>query len=224
MFDFKALFNAWRGAGLVNEMFKEFQEMMDDGGKMFKGVCDAMSGRDGAEAVRENLRGLDKEINRTQRDIRRKVVEHLTLNPASDVPACLVLMSIVKDAERLGDYAQDLYKAWQLAPEAVKLPKYAPMLAQLQDEVGKFMADTRQALATSDEKLANDVMDRERSVKALADAMLAEVTRDQMSPAEAVSLAVISRYLRRLAAHTANIASSVVNPVEWLDYKSKKPK
>jgi phosphate uptake regulator len=53
--------------------------------------------------------------------------------------------------------------------------------------------------------------------------MLLFLTRDTLSSDKTVALAIISRYLRRLTAHTANIASSVTNPIEWLDYKSKKP-
>jgi phosphate uptake regulator len=158
MLGFKALLDAWRGREVVSETFGRSQQMLEDAGAIFRIACDAMTGRMAPDSAREEIKALDKQINRTQRDIRRMIVEHLVANPGTDVPACLVLMSIVKDAERLGDYARDMFYAWSTCPQATGEAKYASMLAAIQADVAAMMQDARKALGESDETLANDVM------------------------------------------------------------------
>ena len=56
----------------------------------------------------------DREVNKLQRTIRKKVVAHMSVaGNRTDVPYCLLLMSLVKDVERLGDYAKNLSENYQ---------------------------------------------------------------------------------------------------------------
>ncbi len=222
MFNFKALLEAWRAEGLISQMYREFQEMLDRSSEMFAITRKTLAGEHDVDSVWQEVRQRDKDINRTQRLIRRQVVEHLTVEAGVDVPACLVLMSIVKDAERLGDYMGYLFKVARICPDAAKTQGFADEIARLEDEVARMMADAKKALADSDENLARDVMAREDTVKNGCDTMLEKVSKAaELPPERIVAVTLISRYLRRLVGHTANIASSVVNPVERLDYKPK---
>jgi phosphate uptake regulator len=220
MFDFTALIKAWRGEGLVSRMFKDFQEMLGGVVEMLSITCSALNGG-ATEEAREKMRALDKEVNKAERKIRRQIVEHLTVRTGVDVEASLVLMSIVKDAERLGDYARNVFAAAGQFPGALSQPRYATAIEGLTGQVEGLLADTRKAIAESDEDLATRVMEREGAVKAAADALLREVSADTLPSSQTVTLTLMAWYFRRLAAHTANIASSVVNPVEWLDYKAR---
>lgn len=223
MFDFKQLFNAWRGQGLVSEMFGQFQEMLENAASMLKIVRRVLSGSAEPSTVEGELRSLDKAINNSQQTIRRQILEHLSVNPGVDVPASLVLMSIVKDAERLGDYARDLFRTTRISGDAAQTAPYSPVIAQLSDEVERLLADTQKALADSDEALATDVMGRESGIKSICDKMLTDVAAGGLPADKTTALAVISRYFRRITAHTANIASSVINPIDRLDYQPKGP-
>lgn len=224
MFGFKALIDAWRGKGLVPEMFDEFQDMLKNSAMMLKVASDALAGNVEQDKARAEMRARDKQINRIQRGIRRGVVEHMVYNPGVDVAASLVLMSIVKDAERLGDYARALYEAGDISAGVVSTPGYAEAIKDIEDGIEGLIYDAAKALQDSDEALARDVMAREDSLKAKCDDILARVAADRLPGDKTAALAVISRYLRRMTAHTANIASSVTNPVEWLDYKPKEGK
>lgn len=221
MFNFKGILEAWRAEGLVTQMYEEFEEMLALATSMLAKVRSTLCGEVRAEDAREEIRAQDKQINRTQRLIRRQLVEHLSVAAGVDVPACLILMSIVKDAERLGDYAGYLFKIAHICPDATRTEGFASEIDRLWDELDSMMADGWKALAESDEALSRDVMTRENPIKDGCDAMLAKVAQAELPPARIVALTLISRYLRRIAGHTANIASSVVNPVERLDYKPK---
>lgn len=221
MFDFKRLIAAWRAEGLVSEMYREFEGMLDGVIGMYDEAARVLAGEVSPDDVRRDMRAKDKEINRTQRKIRRQLVEHLSIQPGADVPACLILMSIVKDAERLGDYLGYLLKVGYICPDVAKTEGFAEAMAGLEGRVGELLADGRRALAESDEDLARDVMAREDAIKKECDAMLEQVAKAQLPSERIVAVTLVSRYLRRLVGHTANIASSVINPVERLDYKPK---
>ena len=64
----------------------------------------------GRRDVRTPLYERDVAVNELERSIRRKVLRHLTVNPGHDVAICLALMSVAKDAERIGDYCKNVFE------------------------------------------------------------------------------------------------------------------
>lgn len=221
MFNFKALLEAWRSEGLIAEMYGEFEQMLDLSAEIFETARKVLAGEVSPESVAEEVRGRDKQINRLQRLIRRQVVEHLAMHAGADVTACLILMSIVKDAERLGDYGRDLFSVSYICPGATRTEGFTDRVSRLENRVAELMGDSRKALAESDEELARDVMGRESGMKAECDAIIEALVEAGLPTERTIALTLVSHYLRRLTAHTANIASGVINPVERLDYKPK---
>jgi phosphate uptake regulator len=58
----------------------------------------------------------DETINVGERMVRRMVAQHLTINPEQDLPSSLVLISIVHDVERIGDYTKGLIELSRFRP------------------------------------------------------------------------------------------------------------
>ena len=59
--------------------------------------------------ARTDLYQHDVRLNQLERKIRKQVVAHLSMSGNQlDVPYSLLLMSLVKDVERIGDYAKNL--------------------------------------------------------------------------------------------------------------------
>ena len=52
-----------------------------------------------------------------ERDVRRKVMTHLSLGNTSDLTAGLVLISIVIDIERIGDYSKNIHDLATVHPD-----------------------------------------------------------------------------------------------------------
>ena len=94
----KQLIEAWRGRDLLSRMLDEFRGMLADAEWMFRTVGDVLDRRQKPEDVHDKFFALDQAINALEKDIRRRIVEHLSLRGDADVPACLVMMSVVKDA------------------------------------------------------------------------------------------------------------------------------
>ena len=115
MFDW---FKSEGGTGSVGlqRMRTDFGQMLDSGRHMFDTASNAFLGGTDLEVIREDLFATDKRINRGERQIRRELVVHASVHGATEFPPCLVLMSIVKDAERVGDYGKNLFDLAELTP------------------------------------------------------------------------------------------------------------
>ena len=84
------------------EMFQLTRKMTVSAGEML------FSGRAAPES-RTSVYQKDIQVNYLQRAIRKRVVSHLSIpGNTADVPYCLLLMTLVKDVERLGDYSKNL--------------------------------------------------------------------------------------------------------------------
>ncbi|NQT22850.1 MAG: PhoU domain-containing protein, partial [Candidatus Omnitrophica bacterium] len=104
---FDNLLAFWRGKDFLKGVLQEFEKMLTDTEDMFRRVCSQMLESKADGELKEEIYRIDKEVNRLEKDIRTRIVAHLSIQGNVDLPASLVLMSVVKDAERLGDYAKN---------------------------------------------------------------------------------------------------------------------
>ena len=55
------------------------------------------------------MKKRDKEINNYQKEVRKKVITHFSISRnIEDFPSGMVLLSIIIDVERLGDYTKNI--------------------------------------------------------------------------------------------------------------------
>ena len=84
--------------------------MLQDGRHIFDAASNALLGGTDTEVIREDLYTTDRRINHTERKIRRALVVHGSVHGRSTFSSLLVMMSVAKDAERVGDYAKNLFE------------------------------------------------------------------------------------------------------------------
>ncbi|MFH0964118.1 MAG: PhoU domain-containing protein [Planctomycetota bacterium] len=99
----RELIEAWKGQDLQSRMLDEFDEMLAAAQWIFEQASAALLGEEGAEGVRDEIALRDRKIKELEARIRKQIIEHLTIRPGKDVTGCLIMMSVVKDAERIGD-------------------------------------------------------------------------------------------------------------------------
>ena len=213
----RKLIDAWRGRDLLSEMLDEFQRMLVDGEWMFGTVGAVLLREEKPETVHDDFFARDKEINRHETEIRRRIVEHLSLRRDADVPACLVLMSVVKDAERIGDFCKNLYEVACLYTMDFDHGPYVTPLKKLRSDVEGLFGSTRKAFAEADGATAMEVIRAARDVAGRCDDMITKLIGDELPTQKAVAYTLLSRYLKRVAAHLANICTSVTGPVHQMD-------
>lgn len=163
--------------------------------------------------VAQAIPSLDKQIDRYYRQIELDCAELMTLEAPGerDLRLLSAFMQLVRDLERIGDYAEDL------AEIAVKLFPYPPHSCLPQIEVMSHNA--RAMLATSLAALADLDGTAGQAVKGLDDEVdnayetlyqTLAYQRDIKGVVEPILLLVLAiRHLERMADHATNIAQRV---------------
>jgi phosphate uptake regulator len=146
------------------------------------------------------------------------LAEHLSINPKQDVSGCLVMMSLIKDAERVGDYSKNIFELAMMLEGETKDMKYMDRLAAVQEKILNNFEPLRRSFLESDEDLANEVLQTYPQIKDECKNMLNDIFSDTLSVREAVSTTILSRSFKRINSHICNIASGMVYPMHKIDF------
>jgi phosphate uptake regulator len=214
---FRKLFSWWREDILLRQALEESAAALERAGQMVSFAMDLM-----LEGIGEDKRiyDMDQEVNTLQIDIRKKVLEHLTVNPEQDVTASLVLITIVVDIERIGDYAKNIVELHEMAAGRLKNGRYVKEIVNIREKIERSIPLTKSAFIDADAESAKSLLAEFVWVGHKCDNVLeALVGDDSLSVREAVVYGLLFRYLKRIGAHLRNIASSVVNPFHRLGYR-----
>ena len=215
---FKNLLQFWKGKDFLGQVLEEFKSMLDDAQMMFDAVCKRILENKEEPGLRDKIYEIDRKVNALQKDIRKRVVEHLTLQPSVDVPMSLLLMSVVKDAERLGDYAKNLFEVSALLEKPIDKKKYIELFNNIEDEISQLFEDTKKAFIESDEKSAAKSWSHKVEINRRCDRILEKLAKSNLTVNEAVCFTLMARHFKRIASHLTNIATSVILPLTDLDY------
>lgn len=215
---FKNLLNFWKGKDFLAQVFSEFNEMLDDTKRMYEMVCKTLLDNVEEPDLKKKIYEIDKNVNRLQKSIRTRIIEHLSLQPTVDVSACLLLMSVVKDAERLGDYAKNLFEVTEFLAKPIDRTLFSQYFNEVDKKVLELFEQTKEAFIETDVDTATSAWDYEKKIAKGCDEIVAKVAKSNLTVNEAVCFALIARYFKRIVAHLVNIATSVILPLSDLDY------
>ncbi len=219
---FRNLLSFWKGKEFLAQVFEEFKDMLDQTECMYKMVCSTLLDNVEKPDLKEEIYEIDKKVNHLQKDIRKRIVEHLSLQPMVDVPACLLLMSVVKDAERLGDYSKNLYEVTGLLQKPIDRSVFSQYFGELDKDILTLFRQTKEAFMEADESKAELSWDYEHRLAIQCDRIVRQLVKSNLSVNEAVCFVLIARHFKRLVAHLVNIATSVILPISDLDYFDEK--
>jgi len=202
------LFGSKAQPTLVASAFDDFSTMLQRGAEMYDLALTALFENTPLEV---DLDEMDDDIDNAEARIRRAVLEHLSLNPRRDLVASLVLISMVQDAERIGDFARGLGDIPALAKHPVSGP-FADELRALARRVKPFFGCCEKAFSEDSGKEARTVVEAHLEIKPELSAFIARVADSDASADMAIVYATTARSVQRISAHLSNIASSVVQP------------
>lgn len=217
---FRQLFSAIASAKGINESFDHFEEMLDHAHWMFRQAIAVLKNEAGVDEVKEALYERDIQINKLERQIRRELVRHLTVYPGKDVAACLTLMSIAKDAERIGDYCKNVFEVGRFYHEPWGNTEFNEPLAEIQRRVDALFDATIRAFHASDEKRARELLDEVGDLKEQCGRIERTLLHEshKYGTSEAVAYSLMARHYKRVAAHLGNICTAVTGEVAQLGY------
>jgi phosphate uptake regulator len=215
---FREFFQLWKKAGLLSEALEETEKMLLVAKNMFSFSLRVLMDK---EKEKEDIYKIDRELNKLQRNVRRKILEHLSINPQQDVTSCLVLITIVIDIERIGDYSKNLIELSHKYPQRLK-GKYIERIREIEKDIEGLFDGTIDAFKNADIDLAKQIMERHARIAVHCEKVVENLIEDtQVSSRMGIICALLARYLKRVSAHLKNIASGVSNPFHRLGYKPK---
>lgn len=198
------------------------REMFTDVGREFALAMSALLGDVAATEVSGRIRDLDHRVNGLEREIRRALVVHASVHPQVDAPALLVYMSIVKDVERLGDYAKNLL---DLAIDGARFGDLddADHWRQLAADIQTHIERVGTAFLSRHDDKARALTGPSTAFLQTFDKRVSALVRGTDAAPQAVARALAYRYLKRVVAHLLNVLSAVIMPVDKLDYFDEDP-
>lgn len=220
---FKDLVNIWKSEDSLSQAWASSNEMLTLSHEMFVDSVNALRSGEKNKVIK-SIKQRDTDINEYHRDIRKKVVTYYSISKdVTNIHSGLVLINMVVDIERVGDYTKNILDLAKHYPEKLISENISDDLRVIERAVIGRFRDTIRAVEKMDEEIAKDLIKSYRNdLGKLSDNLVAcSISGDLQIGEEhkASSMVLYARYLKRIGAHLKNITSVVVNPFESVGYK-----
>ena len=207
---FQQLFGSGKRSTLVEAAFEDVSTMLRQSAKMLDHSLAALLDNQELEV---DLDHMDDVVDEGERMVRRTILEHLSVNPKQDLVASLILVSMVQDAERIGDFSRGLGELVELA-KSPREGDFAIQLRTLADRLRPMFEVCEEAFRRDDADLAKRVVSEHLELKQAFIEYTQRVAASDLAADMAIVYASAARILRRISAHLSNIASTVVQPYD----------
>jgi len=216
---FKELLTLFRAKQPLQAVGENFSEMLEHslelirraGGIFFRHSIDAEE--------REQIRKQDVRVNKIERRIRKQVLAHLSVEASGpDLPYCLLMMNLVKDVERIGDYAKELVDLVGLTDQPLPEDELVSQLLEIRSQVEADFRASCDVIQSPDRSRAVKLIREGRAVVDRCEALIQNIARSPHPAGVTAKLILAARYYNRIAGHVLNLLSSVVMPLHKLGY------
>ena len=223
---FDRVISLWKSEDLLSQAWEESFEMMVLSNEMFSAAIRYLRRGEKIKTLK-NLKKRDREINEFQKSVRKKVVTHFSVSQkVEDFPSGLVLLNIVVDVERLGDYTKNILDLAIHYPDPLVSEDCLNSLKEIEDDILSRFTDTLTAIEQQDEKLAKKLLKSYRkSFSNISDKIVNDGIsgkQEYKDQKEAASVTLYARYLKRVGGHLKNITTTMLNPYEEIGYRPSK--
>jgi phosphate uptake regulator len=216
----KELLNLFKADDAIARMGADFSKMLDLSQDLTVRAGHVLF-REGASEQAElvEIAKHDVQINKLERSIRKQLIAHLILTrDASNVTYCLLLMSLVKDVERLGDYAKNISETRTESGGTIPDDENGREMRAIRDAIEATYASVNKVFATSDSKAAAQLIQQGKAVNRRCDDLITQIAGSSYDARTTTALVLAARYYKRIESHLLNILSGVVMPLHKLDY------
>lgn len=218
---FKELMAIFGGDTPLKEVTDHFTRMLRLTQEMVLEASEIFWDGPGGEARRSAVYKTDVEVNKLQREIRRRITTHLSIHGSQDIPYGLLMMSLVKDVERIGDYAKNLLDfadVADLGTPSLADDRRVVELREISEKVETLVRESAQVFLESNAPRAQELVEEGRSVSKRCDELVVAVAESDFDADVAVKIAVGARLYKRIEGHHMNVLTGVIMPLHKLDY------
>lgn len=218
---FKQIYELFNSDSLYEQALLECHEMLDIDATMFNESVNSLRKSDTAE-IPIDIYSMDQKINAFERDIRRKIMTHLAISGREDLGSGLVMVSVVIDIERIGDYTKNIYDLAVNYPKRLEGGIYEKQLIKIEENTKQLFNQSVTSFKEQNIELGRELMKNYKTEIStqcddITNCLISGKTKD-IDPAQSATLALYARYLKRISAHSRNLISSIVNPFERIGY------
>jgi phosphate uptake regulator len=220
---FKKFMELFSSENLLNAAFRTTITMLESDREMYHAARKSLRESDTAE-LPFDIKKMDGEINRYEREVRRNVLTHLSVAGNANLVPGLILVSVVIDVERIGDYTKNIVDLAKYHPARLTAGSWEEDIRYIETVVGEQFDKIIPIVRDQDTATAREIMRVENKIGKKAESIVKEIiggADSNMSASDAVTLALYVRHLKRINAHLTNIASSLVNPFPRIGFREK---
>ena len=208
----------------MHRAYQRSFEMLDITLAMYKEAKESLRQREDSE-VDLHVKEVDKKVNSYEREVRRMVFNHLAVMGTADLPSGLVLICIIIDIERIGDYAKNMVELALEHPGKLQGGKFEEKISRLEEALGDNFVQTKKCFKEGDADGALRLLEQYAWVNDVCDEILEAIVKEKdknIKPGDAAALVLYTRWLKRINSHLRNITTSVVNPFDRIGFQPKK--
>ncbi|MFQ5720514.1 MAG: PhoU domain-containing protein, partial [Acidobacteriota bacterium] len=215
----KELISLFRSDNPLAAIAEKFSQMLSLAWENTQMAGQIYFGKQASPEERSGIYKKDIEINKLERAIRKRVVAHLSFpENIPDVPYGLLMMSLVKDVERLGDYAKNLVEVMDQHGGRLPGGELLGELKEIRADVERGFKGATDLAGSSDTERALDLIRAGRDIAQRCDLLITKIARSDTDAATTTAALLATRYYKRISGHVLNILSSIVMPLHKLDY------
>lgn len=205
--------------------------IMKMGGLVEAAILDAaksLVSRD--EELAQQVRAADKAIDALEELIDEDSARLIALRAPTAIDLRLVLsvMKVAGNLERIGDYAKNMAKRTTVLVELPAVNDSAPALRRMAREVQLMLKDALDAYIQRDAELAADVIERDREIDQMYNALFREfltfMAEEPRNITPCMHLHFIAKNTERMGDHVTSIAEQVVYLVTGEKPDESRPK
>ncbi|MBQ2262886.1 phosphate signaling complex protein PhoU [Yoonia sp.] len=158
----------------------------------------------------------DKQIDALETEINSAVVRMLALRQpaASDLHQVVSVMKVAGDLERLGDYAKNLGKRVPVLNQSDLVEGAGAAVKGLSTLVQSMLKDVLDAYVRNDLELAKAVLDKDREVDQMTNAMFRELLTHMMEDPRSITVCMhllfIAKNFERMGDHVTEIGEQII--------------
>lgn len=210
------LLKIFRSQGPGKGLREELDQMIRQSAELVELAGDVYFQRGPKHGESRDIAAEDKKINKLQRQIRKDaLLRAVASEDGFDLPFCLSLMNVVKDVERIGDYAKDVAKLAEKSP-ASDASSYDGLALEA-ERIGMRMA---KILQDSDQLQAVNLIEEGKDLrKRINTELFAHVESSEPGAGRHV---LCLQYYQRIVGHMMNVLSTIVTPLHRMDYTGKR--
>lgn len=186
--------------------------MLADARHSFDLASTALLSGAAVENIADDVRSTDERINRTEQDLRRELVVHVSVQGTDDIGAVLAYTLLIKKIERIGDQAKNIL---DLAEEGVDLSGSADIAELIghRRKISAMMGETADLVAEIDLEAAADFRERADTFRRELESYIRDCMHSERPGSEVVPRAILYRYWKRIVANLAGIVISATEPL-----------